>query len=210
MSYQKVKGSLLYEILIVILLALLLGTILYPKSVWKSIDNETDLCRENMKKVQTAEILYLQMNELHNYDSSLVKVLEFIQNDSTWLGDSTMYAFRDTFYVQVIRDYLTNYEGIDAKIAPDSAYKLVSLGLVDKLISKSFDVMHKCPTIDRTYDIGVVDTSVIKELKVFCPLDSADIDGFNDQFVFSFIGGGRVENHGHLDRGEQSWRDSKK
>lgn len=204
------KGSLVYEILIVILLALLMGTILYPKSVWDSIDRETSLCRENMKKVQDAEILYIQMHEEHNYDSSLVTVLEYIKNDSTWLEDSTMYALRDTFYVKLIQEYLVNYSEVNPAVAPDSAFKLVSLGLSEEYIEKSFDLLYKCPSIGTEYKIGVVDTSAIKQLKVFCPLDSMAIDSINNEFVFSVIGGGRIENHGSIDSGEPSWKETKK
>ncbi len=218
MIHRKVKGSLIYEILIVILLSLLVGTILYPKSVWEVIEQDTDLCRENMKKVQNAEILFLQLHISQKFDSSIVNVIEFLKNDSAWVADTVMNALRDSFFVSTIKDYLTTYEEVTDTTAADSALKLVlarsdtlsNRETVDALIEKSLDLLHLCPSIGKPYHIGSVDTSIIKVLKVYCPLDSTNMDSLNDRFTFSFLGGGKIGNHGNIDNGETSWKEKKK
>ena len=125
MARQKMKGSLVYEILIVILTILLVGSILYPKSVWDRIERDTLLCHDRMMRLADAELLYLQGSEEANYDSSLVKVINFVRHDSVWVTDSTLATLRDSFYVNIVRDYLRDYHDMATKPALDSAFALV-------------------------------------------------------------------------------------
>lgn len=217
MALHKAKGSLIYEILIVILLLLLLGTILYPKSVWEKIDRETMLGRENMKLIVDAEILYLQTNPKQNYDSSLVDVFEYIRDDSVWMADTTLFAIRDTLYSKFMRSYLVNYDNMD----PDSAKKSVRLLIreeadpsgrsrINEIVDKVMDTIPYCPTTKNTYEITVVDTSAIKILKVYCPITQAEMDSINQDFVFRVLGGGKVENHGYIENNEFSWKETSK
>jgi hypothetical protein len=128
-----------------------------------------------------------------------------------------MYALRDTFFVSTIRDYLITYEEVADTTAADSALKLVlarsdtlsSRETADALIEKSLNLLHLCPSIGKPYHIGSVDTSIIKVLKVYCPLDSTNTDSLNERFTFSFLGGGKIENHGNIDNGETSWKEKK-
>jgi len=128
MARQKMKGSLVYEILIVILTILLVGSILYPKSVWDKIERDTMLCHDRMMRWADAELLYMQGSDEANYDSSLVKVLNFVRNDSIWITDSTLATLRDSFYTNIVRDYLRDYHDMATKPAVDSAYALVEGG----------------------------------------------------------------------------------
>ena len=212
MVQREARGSWIYEILILILLILLMGTILYPKSVWEDIDQETDLCRANMKSLVSAEILYLQTSQAQNYDSSLVRVFEFIKNDSAWQADTTLAALRDSFFVYTIQEYFQSYQEIAEDLAKDSAYALIhdiDNSALNEIVDNMFSDIYACPTVDKTYDIGVVDTSVIKILKVWCPLNETDIDSINNEFMFRVLGGGRAENHGNIDNTEPSWKESK-
>ncbi len=213
MIQRKSRGSLVYEILIVILLILLMGTILYPKSVWERIDRQTFICRENMRNVVTSEILFIQTAGRQNYDSSLVNVFEFVKNSSVWGTDTTLAALRDSFYVTTIQGYLENYHELADSVARDSAYALINGSdslMLFETVEKMFSDFLTCPTINRTYEIGVVDTSAIKLLKVWCPVNETDIDSINSEFMFRVLGGGRVENHGNIDNGEPSWKEAKR
>ena len=89
---------------------------------------------------------------------------------------------------------------------PDS---LVSIH-VDSIFQQMLAKLYTCPTTGDTYHIEVVDTSSLKVLKVFCPIDSTDIVSINEDFWFRFIGGGELENHGNIDNNEQSWEEKKR
>ncbi len=217
MARKKMQGSLLYEILIVILTILLGGTILYPKSVWEKIEKDAMICHDQMHRWVDAELLYLQGSEEGTYDSSLVKVLNFVRNDSIWLVDSTLATLRDTFYVKVARDYFRDYEDMATKPAMDTAFTLVEnqddslTGLkLNGILDTMFAMMYTCPTVNDTYRVEIVDTSAIKVFKIYCPITQAQADSINSSFWFSVIGGGHVENHGYIDNGEPSWKEPKR
>ena len=217
MARQKMKGSLVYEILIVILTILLVGTILYPKSVWQKIDRDTMLCRDQMMRWSDAELLYLQGSEEANYDSSLVKVLNFVRYDSIWVTDSTLATLRDSFYVNVVRDFFRDYKDMATKPAMDSAFRLVE-GKADSIhgpiltaiLDTMFSLMYTCPTVKDTYLVSIIDTTAVKKIKISCPMTPEQVDSINSNFWFHVVGGGKVENHGYVENGEPSWKEAKR
>ena len=79
---ERPKGSLLYEILIVVLAALLIGSILYPKKVGDQEEVRTELCRFRMSEIFNAELQYLKYNRIFN--DTLSQVVNFIRNDSSY------------------------------------------------------------------------------------------------------------------------------
>lgn len=81
MAQQKAKGSIIYELLIVILIVGLVGTILYPKSVWEEEAAKTKLCRERMTHLVYAEALYRAFT--NTYTDSIPELVNFILNDTT-------------------------------------------------------------------------------------------------------------------------------
>ncbi len=217
MAKQKAKGSLLYEILIVILVVILVATLLYPKSIWKELDNDTTLCHDQLRRIVDAEILFMNFHEEFEYDSSLVNVIKNIANDSIWNLDSLRITLLDSFRVKLLMDYFRNYRNITTIIAIDSSVDMVenktdSLVVVevDSIVNFMLANLYTCPTHGDTYNIEIVDTSAIKVLKVFCPLDSTTLDSMNNKFWFKIIGGGEVENHGRINNGEPSWRQEKR
>lgn len=218
MAKQKAKGSIVYEVLIVILIAILVATILYPRTVWKNIEKETILCRDQMNRIVDAEGLFISFHESYNFDTSLVHVVSFVRNDSIFGLDSVRTTLRDSFYVKLIIDYLRDYQDVPTKVATDSAYQLVRRSTrdslvavqVDTIVDLMFNRLFTCPTDNDTYRIEVVDTSAIKVLKVFCPLDSTELDSMNRRFWFRVIGGGKVKNHGSIDNGKPSWEPMKR
>ncbi len=60
----------------------------------------------------------------------------------------------------------------------------------------------------RPYRLVHVDTSAIKYLNIYCPIDSNDIQVLKGNFLKSRIGGLDLENHGHIENGEKSWEQS--
>jgi len=91
MAREKAKGSILLEIIVVILVVGLIVTILYPKKVWDEEEQNTTDCRTNMDRILKAELVY---QKFHNtYTDSLPGLVSFIKNDST------KQAIVDYFYV---------------------------------------------------------------------------------------------------------------
>ncbi len=212
MAKQKAKGSLIYEILIVILIIVLVATLLYPKSIWEEIDKEATLCHDQLSRIFDSELLFMNFSENFNFDSSLVNVIEYIKNDSIWGLDSLRTTLRDSLHVKLLVDNFRNYQEITTIIAVDSAVNMVAnktdslvSARVDSIVGFMLDNLLTCPTHGIAYNIEIVDTSAIKVFKVNCPLDSTTLDSLNSDFWFNVIGGGLVENHGIVDNGEVSW-----
>jgi len=51
------------------------------------------------------------------------------------------------------------------------------------------DSLFHCPTVNKEYILVHTDTSVIKYLDIFCPLDSMDVEIVESSFMKSTIGG---------------------
>ena len=211
MAKTKAGGSIIYEILIVVLVVILVGTILYPKSVWKKSQSDTTICRDRMLRIQDAEVLYMQGT--NNYSDSLEAVINFVKNDPMFVDDSAMAALRDSFYVKLIVDHFRDYENMATKPATDSAFALVEDypdSVCMPIVNAMLDSLKYCPTVRRPYHLTVVDTSVIKVFKVYCPIEQADIDSANRDFWFHVVGGGKLVNHGNVESGEPSWQGLKR
>jgi len=113
MARDKSKGSILLEILVVILVVGLVLTILYPKKVWDEEDENTATCRNNMDRILKAELVY---QKFHNtYTDSLEGLVSFIKNDST--KEAIMdYIYADTSLAEEIVDFLTEIDSSAAEI----------------------------------------------------------------------------------------------
>ncbi|MBN1154829.1 hypothetical protein JXB12_07900 [candidate division KSB1 bacterium] len=114
MAKAKSKGSILLEILIVLLLVALIATIMYPKSVWNKATEDTISCREKMDKILKAELIYLKYHS--NYSDSLDGVISFIANDTT--GKVKLdYIYSDTtLAIDILKNLRKNYKEADNKI----------------------------------------------------------------------------------------------
>ncbi|MCH6559246.1 hypothetical protein IH799_02700, partial [candidate division KSB1 bacterium] len=82
MADEKPKGSLIYEILIVLLGVLLVVSIMYPKRLGDKEEGKTELCRFRMSEIFNAELQYLKYNRTFNDTLSLV--VNFIRTDSSY------------------------------------------------------------------------------------------------------------------------------
>ncbi|MCU0642688.1 MAG: hypothetical protein MUC94_00270 [bacterium] len=102
MARAKSKGSIILEIIIVVLLVALFATILYPKKVWEREDKNTAICRDNMDRIFKAELIYQKYH--NNYTDTLQNIISFIKNDTTkqvlreyFLADSALAENMTTF-----------------------------------------------------------------------------------------------------------------
>lgn len=77
----KARGSILLEILAVLLAAALIFTLIYPKSLWDAENRNVEKCRDNMWHAYFAEITYLDSKLVYN--DTLENVIGFILSDST-------------------------------------------------------------------------------------------------------------------------------
>jgi len=82
MADERSKGSLVYEILIVILAALLIVSIMYPKRLSDKEKAKTELCRSRMSEIFNAELQYLKYNRIFN--DTLSQVVNFLRTDSSY------------------------------------------------------------------------------------------------------------------------------
>ena len=71
--------------------------------------------------------------------------------------------------------------------------------------SDSLDELFYCPTTGRPYRLVNADTSIIKFLNIYCPIDSSDIQKVENDFLKSKIAGLKLQNHGRIENGEKSW-----
>jgi hypothetical protein len=104
MAQAKAKGSIILKILIVVLLAALVGTIMYPKKIWDEETKNTKICRDNMDRIFKAEMVFLQ--HYNNYTDSLNQLTTFFEKDST--KDFIREYFKiDTALAENVTDFLT-------------------------------------------------------------------------------------------------------
>ncbi len=104
MAKAKSKGSIILEILIVILIAALMFTILYPKKVWDEVEKDTKKCRSNMDKILKAELVYQKYN--NTYTDSLPELVDFITKDTTKKVIED-YFYADTALAEEMVKFLT-------------------------------------------------------------------------------------------------------
>ncbi|NIR50772.1 hypothetical protein GWO43_28180 [candidate division KSB1 bacterium] len=82
MAEERPRGSIIYELLIVILAAVLVASIVYPKKLRNQEQKNTQVCRERMGTIFNAELQYLKYKD--QYTDTLDKVIDFIRNDTTY------------------------------------------------------------------------------------------------------------------------------
>jgi len=73
------KGNILYEILIVVLVVVLIGTILYPARVWEDETELQEVCQTRMETIQQMEFSYL--GKTSTYSDSMPGVKDVVLSD---------------------------------------------------------------------------------------------------------------------------------
>jgi len=294
MSDEKAKGSLLYKGLIVVLAAMLVGSILYPKKLIDEEEANTALCRTRMGEVQKMALQYQKYRG--TYNDTLDVLLDFIRTSPQFSGyvDSVIVGGLDSVvtklnefkereqmimanvpnatdsvmidslvrlqnairlesrslagYVEFIHDRMKNlphmpmadlaaaFVVIDSKrftLNMDIVKNSVTSGqlqaaekagrdvvaLIDDIVAKiqgvarevpsysdsGLDSLRYCPSTNKELRLVHVDTSVIKYLNIYCPIDETDIANVEANFLKSKLGGLKLQNHGKIEGGEKSW-----
>ena len=70
---ERAKGSIFYEILIVVLAAGLIFTITYPSKTWQQQDELQNVCRERMSALQQLEYRYMENTDSFTVDIAALK-----------------------------------------------------------------------------------------------------------------------------------------
>ena len=173
MADQKPKGSILYELLIVILVAALIGTILYPKSLWDKEEANTELCRERMMHILEAELLYIE--NFNTYTDSLPKLTDFILSDTTFELLRT-FIERDSLLVADIvdhvRDDISKEKVIETLRSVINEMDTDTIAVNYLSVEKYNQRMPHVPIENFLGDwkMGVVDTLYLDTLMVNVPL----------------------------------------
>ncbi|RMG67646.1 MAG: hypothetical protein D6715_04295 [Calditrichaeota bacterium] len=81
MANRRYSGSIIYEILIVLLTLLLIAVITVPDKIWKEEEFLTKTCRTNLNTIFEAERYHYRQTQ--TYVDSLPALVAFIANDST-------------------------------------------------------------------------------------------------------------------------------
>jgi len=294
MSEQKSKGSFLYKILIVVLTAVLVSSILYPKFVTDEENSNVAVSRYRMEEIYKAALQYHKYNE--TYSDSLSKIFNFIRTDERYahyvdsvviggldsvvtklsefkerqlfvkshisqatdsvmidsvvnLQNEVKFASRQlagyveyvhdrmknlpnaptlelteafkiidskqfTLDMEIVKNSLKNGNSADAFIGCDNVLSVIRsvsnqiarvIELVPAHNGESMGAIAYCPTTNKPFVLSHVDTSVIKYLNIYSPIDENDIARVEASFVKSKIGGLKLENHGKIESNEKSW-----
>ncbi len=104
MAAKGSKGSILLEILIILMALLLIAVIIIPNKIWEEEKIITSSCQQNMNALYEAERFYYQRNS--TYTDSLGKLLTFIQADSG-LNKRQMLVSLSQSLTQILDNMLT-------------------------------------------------------------------------------------------------------
>ena len=245
-SITKAKGSIVLELLAVLLAVALIFSITYPNKLWKQEDKNVAQCRENLWHIYFAEITYLETHLAYN--DTLSKVVDLIISDTTGsrlrrfagldsiLGGKIIKEFKKTndmvtitvdsvfgqgpdsmitknvdITVSALLDSLTRYTQA-ADLDTAEAFILDSLrtwpqyaARIDSMATIALNNLYTCPTVGREYIITANNDTTPKMITIACPLDSTDQEKLHSDFMKSFLGGLRIENHGSIENGEKKW-----
>lgn len=294
MALQKAKGSIYFEIVIVILVLILVGSIVYPKKLAEQESSNIEVSRFRMDQLQKAGLQYQKYHG--TYTDTLSNIIGFVRTspeyahyvDSVIIGGldsilTTLNNFKgqqdlvrqlipqatdsimiDSVYkmqnnvkfasrvlagfvefvhdrmkslpnmpmgdmvsafiivdskkftldMEIVKNSTKNGELKVAVEGSDAAVAVMSkVGNIIEMVKQKvpdykndrLDEFGYCPTTGKPYILTHVDTSVIKYLNIFSPIDSLDIANAESDFIESKLGGLEIANHGKIESGEKSW-----
>jgi len=82
MAQPKAKGSILFEIIIVVLILVLVGSIVYPKKLSDKEIRNTELARFRMDQLHKAGLQYQKYNG--SYTDTLSKIINFVRTSPVY------------------------------------------------------------------------------------------------------------------------------
>ncbi len=104
MAAQRPKGSIILEILIVLVSLLLIAVIIIPNKIWEKEEKVTKACRNNLTTIYEAERFFYRATE--SYTDTLSKLLTFVQNDSGLQQRQSIVSLTRSF-IQVVDNILS-------------------------------------------------------------------------------------------------------
>ncbi|MBN2008651.1 hypothetical protein JW960_04805 [candidate division KSB1 bacterium] len=177
-----------------------------------------------------ADTLLFTVLETTKYDSNLAKVilrrydaippmadslqlLRGLDSSSVWMFKKLSEEFSGLQLITPLREddslklVMQRYDPeIPVGALVDTLYKNpVWAASVDSAVNATLASIHNCPTTGETYKISVDDTTVIKKISIYCPLDSTDIEAAKKDFIKYHLGHLRLHNHGAIVEGEKNW-----
>ena len=129
MAKGKMGGSIIYEILIVILLGTLLVSIFFPKHIWDIEEKMEEECHSRLNNIWITETYYKQKTD--SYTASVDTLIEVLKSDSVIM------AVLDTVYT---RGFFPNVDTLD------TIYKM------------PIDSIRTCPETGMKYHISISDS----------------------------------------------------
>jgi len=149
MAKVKKSGSLIYEILIVILIGGLLGALLIPKYIWDIELKKEEECHFRLLNLWTAETFFKQ--KVDSYTASVDTLIEVLKSDS-----AIMMAL-DTIYTRSIFPNKDTLETIH-KMPIDSLRNCPLTGMEYYItLSDSIPFIRiNCPNVESTVPVYFV------------------------------------------------------
>jgi len=186
MATPTARGSIVLKLIIVILSAVLIATILYPKKIWEEEDRNRETCRANMDRIFKAEMIYLQHH--NNYTNNLNQLVSFIKDSSKMVIRE--YIKADTALAEKMTAYLTNsdpqaYSVINNLQADTLMFNVLETVNYDsnlaRVILNRLEKTELGATIKSKREIGINDVEILKEIdrsfgsvKIYDPLKTDD------------------------------------
>lgn len=158
MAAKGGKGSILLEILIVLMALLLIAVIIIPNQIWEEEETITSICQQNLNALYEAERFYYQRNS--TYTDSLGKLLTYVQTDSGLNKRQTLVSLTNSL-TQVL----------------DNILNIPSFQNISKISQAAFEItgdlvgneryFRKYPEIDKTREEIVREMSRLDSSIVF-------------------------------------------
>lgn len=180
----KAKGSILLELLAVILAVALIFTVTYPKRLWdKEAENE-ELCRENMWHIYFAEITYLDTKLVYN--DTLEKVVDFILSDTTGRALRRYTSLDSVLGMDIVKSFKDVSD--EVSITADSVFgegpDSVITKMVDIQVNALVDSMLSFANME---DLDTTEAFVLDSLRAWPPyaeqIDSIALATLNGLFA---------------------------
>jgi uncharacterized protein (UPF0333 family) len=157
MAAKGSKGSILLEILILLLALLLVAVILIPSKIWKEEEATTKISRNNMNTIYEAERFYYQ--KTGSYTDSLSKLLNFVHSDSGLQQRQTLVNLTRSF-LQVV-DNILNISSVNNLSKVSSALYEINGDLVgnERYFRKDPEILQSSEEILR--ELAKFDSSMM-------------------------------------------------
>jgi hypothetical protein len=189
---EKPKGNLLYEILIVVLIVVLIGTILFPSRVWEKEEEMQRVCRTRMETVYRLE--KLNIRKFNDFTHDISFLIDTLAADPYVAAELDSTVFWDGLVLQEDLKSLILQEAFPGKLADFILEKLENglpaghLGVWDGLNDKLLDALEQKlgetleqlaenPDLDETvFDSGVIWPVLTGENRFWDVLENPDVE----------------------------------